>query len=168
MEPLRLKKLRDPLAPVEFPNGRVFAVCEFDADMKSLFRDIQAAPTEEKYRALYHMIVPDATDKDWASMMPEDLMNLLMHAGSKEALVQEMIEERRKNGLAGMIALADRIRLSFQTTKSPTSAPVSRGPIPAPGVTGTSGAPPTGKRSSRSTRSRKSNASINSSPTSTP
>ena len=157
--------LRTPLPKWGFPTGHACEVKEIDGPLRRLVLDAQANPTDEKYLRIFALICPDATEEDWASSTDEDKFNLLLHAGSKLEHVQRLIEERRKNGLAGMIALADHTRHLSPTTTSATSAPESPSATPAPAATGTSSVPPTGKRSSRSTRSKKSNASTGSSPT---
>lgn len=124
LPPVDAVALRQPLAPWRFPNGTVCDVRVVDGYVQRLIREAQAAGTEEQYMAVYTLLVPTATDAEWESMTEEDYTNLLLHAGRKLAVVQEIVEARRKNGDAGSAGAATKpaTRRSSRTTMSSTSA----------------------------------------------
>lgn len=131
---VKLVTLRTPLEPIEFPNGTEHAVREIDGPMEELRQEATAEASGEKFHKLYRLICPTASDADWASMTTEDYANLWKHAASKLLATLELVEQNRKNGLAGSgpAAPARRSRRSSRTTKSRTSAPASPEPT-APG-----------------------------------
>jgi hypothetical protein len=141
VDPVRLVALRSPLAPVQFPNGKVFAVRELDAGMEKLRVEAFGSGDPEKIRQLYAQIVPDAGEDDWKSMTTEDYANLWQHAAQKLFSTLELVEAARKNGDAGPAAAKTkttrRSRHSSPTTPSSTPSPGS--PAPSASAGGISG-----------------------------
>lgn len=169
-EILDLLAAREPLPPVKFPNGKVFAVRESDGFVEQLLEDAAREPSRRKsgskFEQAWRYLVPDAKPGDWACMTTQDYGRLLSHARRNVTKILEFAAESQKNGLAGIPESGRDTRPSSPTAASSTSSPESPAPSAETGSSSAGG--PTGNPSSRSTRSRKSSGSTTSSPTSTP
>jgi len=89
--PYILADLEAPLEPVQFPNGKVFAVRALDAAGYEMLAHVQAHPEDNDAAvALLKRCVPDATDADLATVVSDSgrmVAGLLAHVARKLNLV---------------------------------------------------------------------------------
>jgi hypothetical protein len=97
---LRLLDMVAPLEPVEFPNGRTFAVRPLDADSWEMLRAVQESKDGGKALALLKRVVPDASEEDFASLGIPHVGALLSYAANQIDLTLAAI----KNSSGGAAA----------------------------------------------------------------
>lgn len=96
----RLLDHATPLEPVEFPNGREFAIRPLGPEEWEMLREVQRTSDGAKALELLARVVPDASAEDVASLGIEDVATLLTYAARQITKVLDNL----KNSAGGAAA----------------------------------------------------------------
>jgi len=82
---------REPLQPVEFPNGHVYEVKPLGVEEYGLLEGLVAAQDAARALELLRRILQGVTDADLSLLTPRMVIGIVMHARHQLELVKETI-----------------------------------------------------------------------------